>query len=79
MSQAPQKPLPDIPLDKAPPKPKRSAVKEAYYINSNDVEKLLNEFYDDSKLNEGVKPEVKKRVFKKIRQERMKSVVSYVT
>ena len=71
LSPAPKKPLPEAPLDNAPPKPRRGVVSEAFYINTNDVEKLLHEIYEDSRLNEDVKPEVKQRALKKIRQERI--------
>ena len=72
LSSAPKKPLPETPLAASgPPKPKRGDIREAIYINTNDVEKLLNEIYDDSQLTQGVKPEVKKRALKKIRQERL--------
>jgi len=74
----PKKPLPETPVTNPPPKPKRSDVSEAIYINTNDVEKLLNEIYEDSKLTEEVKPEVKKRALKKIRQERMEESKSIV-
>ena len=71
LSSAPKKPLPETPGASGPPKPKRGDIREAMYINTNDVEKLLNEIYDDSQLARGVKPEVKKRALKKIRQERL--------
>lgn len=72
---APKKPLPEVPGDDPPPKPKRGAVNEAFYFNTNDLEKLLNEMYDDSQLNAEVQPAVKKRALKKIQQERLRSEV----
>ena len=74
----PKKPLPETPVTNAPPKPKRSDVSDAIYINTNDVEKLLNEIYEDPRLTEQMKPEVKKKALKKIRQEQMQESKSAV-
>ena len=59
------------PQTAAPPKPKRADVNDAYYINTNDVEKLLKEVYGEIEAAEIVKPAVKKRALKKIQDEKM--------
>ena len=72
LSKSPTKTLPELPLSEPPPKPKRSSPKaDAFYVNSDEVEKLLNEVYGDSAMKDFIKPEVKHRALNKIAQERL--------
>eukprot|EP00794_Sanderia_malayensis_P010835 gene10835-11987_t len=56
-----------------PPKPERRIRAEAIYVNTDDVERILQDFYADESVKEQVKPEIKQRVFKKIAHERRAS------